>query len=311
MSAADIKVSKYYAVQRGRSIGVFYSWSDCRKQIEGFKGALYRCFPTEAQAMAFAYPAGSSLRPMSEYKKPLVAYTDGSYGASNHGGWGYVLLSDNTPILQAYGPCTLPFSVRNIGGEIEAVQEAVNKAVELGADYIRICHDYEGIGRWGNGEWNASKPCTTAYRDFISDKRKNITIEFTKVSGHKGIEYNELADRLASKGVTSREIHTSSSNLLSSPSKRITTAKASNAPLTLTTKIDGMSFSDVLFQWRKSMNVTQAEASVMTKVKSFASLERGEVVRLYPDDLVRLYSIILPKTLSFHEFVGLWAASTK
>ena len=31
--------AKYYAVQRGRSTGVFFSWPECQKQVAGFSGA--------------------------------------------------------------------------------------------------------------------------------------------------------------------------------------------------------------------------------------------------------------------------------
>ena len=42
--------NKFYTVWRGRNVGVFTSWEECRKQIEGFKGALYKGFPDRASA---------------------------------------------------------------------------------------------------------------------------------------------------------------------------------------------------------------------------------------------------------------------
>ena len=42
--------NKFYTVWRGRNVGVFTSWDECRKQIEGFKGALYKGFPDRASA---------------------------------------------------------------------------------------------------------------------------------------------------------------------------------------------------------------------------------------------------------------------
>lgn len=47
---------KYYAVKRGRSKGVFYTWSECYKQIKGIRGALYKSFKTEEEA--FRYVVG-------------------------------------------------------------------------------------------------------------------------------------------------------------------------------------------------------------------------------------------------------------
>ncbi|KAI5300559.1 hypothetical protein KEM55_006606 [Ascosphaera atra] len=46
-------VTKYYAVRVGRKPGIYYSWSDCRPQVAGHKGARYKSFTTLAEADAF------------------------------------------------------------------------------------------------------------------------------------------------------------------------------------------------------------------------------------------------------------------
>ena len=40
------KKNKYYVVWRGRLTGIFDSWDECRKQIEGYEGAQYKGYPT-------------------------------------------------------------------------------------------------------------------------------------------------------------------------------------------------------------------------------------------------------------------------
>ena len=42
--------SKYYVVWRGNSTGVFNTWEECKKQINGFTGALYKGFATKTEA---------------------------------------------------------------------------------------------------------------------------------------------------------------------------------------------------------------------------------------------------------------------
>jgi ribonuclease HI len=37
-----MKKNKFYVVWKGFSPGIYQSWDDCRKQVEGFKGALYK-----------------------------------------------------------------------------------------------------------------------------------------------------------------------------------------------------------------------------------------------------------------------------
>jgi len=41
---------KYYAVMRGRKTGIFNSWKECEKQIQGFSGAVYRSFKSRHEA---------------------------------------------------------------------------------------------------------------------------------------------------------------------------------------------------------------------------------------------------------------------
>ena len=52
---------KFYAVRNGRVPGVYMTWADCEKQAKGFGGAIYKSFPTEAEARAFVEDSGLSL----------------------------------------------------------------------------------------------------------------------------------------------------------------------------------------------------------------------------------------------------------
>lgn len=52
--------SKYYVVWAGRHPGVYDNWDDAREQIENFKGARYKSYPSSAEA-AIAYRQGMML----------------------------------------------------------------------------------------------------------------------------------------------------------------------------------------------------------------------------------------------------------
>jgi len=41
---------KFYVVWKGKRPGIYESWADCKAQIEGFKGAQYKSFPSFAAA---------------------------------------------------------------------------------------------------------------------------------------------------------------------------------------------------------------------------------------------------------------------
>lgn len=44
---------KYYAVRRGRRIGVFGSWPECERQVRYYSGAVFKGFNTEEDAISF------------------------------------------------------------------------------------------------------------------------------------------------------------------------------------------------------------------------------------------------------------------
>lgn len=35
---------KYYAVRVGRVVGIFFTWDDCKRQVNGFPKAEYKSF---------------------------------------------------------------------------------------------------------------------------------------------------------------------------------------------------------------------------------------------------------------------------
>src|SRR5699024_11404040 len=49
---------KYYVVWAGRKTGIFSSWEACQSQVNGFKGARFKSFPSKAEAEA-AFKADS------------------------------------------------------------------------------------------------------------------------------------------------------------------------------------------------------------------------------------------------------------
>ncbi len=44
------KKTKFYVVWNGREKGIFTSWDDCKKQVDGFEGAKYKSYESEVEA---------------------------------------------------------------------------------------------------------------------------------------------------------------------------------------------------------------------------------------------------------------------
>jgi ribonuclease H-related protein len=46
-------MSKYYAVKQGYKIGIFDNWEECKESVNGFKGAQYKSFRSEEEALKY------------------------------------------------------------------------------------------------------------------------------------------------------------------------------------------------------------------------------------------------------------------
>ena len=63
---------KYYVVWKGRTPGVYDCWEDCKKEVEGFAGALYKGFPDKETADA-AFAKGYEKKPLTSHLSPLTS----------------------------------------------------------------------------------------------------------------------------------------------------------------------------------------------------------------------------------------------
>ncbi|MCD5471175.1 RNase H1/viroplasmin domain-containing protein [Lactobacillus delbrueckii] len=78
------KAKKTYAVRKGRQPGIYYSWPEAEKQVNGFPGAEYKSFSRESDALNYLKldPADpqNAVKQEPEYDKKdysAVIYTGG------------------------------------------------------------------------------------------------------------------------------------------------------------------------------------------------------------------------------------------
>lgn len=190
---------KYYAVKNGRKVGIYTSWDECKSQVFGFSDAQYKSFDTKEEAEQYI---GGDVVNADETE--IEAYVDGSFNEYlGKYSYGCVILKNGEIVHTMSGGSsnTNYIEMRNVAGELEAAEQAIKWALRNNVKSIRIYHDYQGIGSWANGEWAANKSGTQEYVSFIEECRKRIRIEFTKVKGHSGQKYNEMADELAKEGL--------------------------------------------------------------------------------------------------------------
>ena len=51
---------KFYGIKKGKKVGVYETWEECKKYITGFKGAVFKGFDTVQEARAFIAEYGNN-----------------------------------------------------------------------------------------------------------------------------------------------------------------------------------------------------------------------------------------------------------
>lgn len=197
---------KFYAVKVGRVPGIYTSWDDCKKQVDGFSGAKYKSFKLRNEAEAYL---SSSSNDQSEKNEKsyveAIAYVDGSYDDSKkafaYGG--VIFWNDHEERFSGRLEDKDLLAMRNVAGEIKAAEYAMQFCLDHDIKSLELYHDYEGIAKWCTGEWNANKDGTKNYKHFYESIKDSVNVKFIKVKGHSGDKYNDLADKLAKEALNS------------------------------------------------------------------------------------------------------------
>lgn len=196
---------KYYAVRKGRTPGIYYTWGDCQKQILQFKGAIYKGFDDLQEANQFIHNSSDTvdlnLEQLDEDR--AIAYVDGSFhqGTGQYSCGVVLFYRKKTYTISECGTDESVASMRNVAGEILGSRKAMELAIELGCKKLTIVHDYQGIASWCKGEWKTNKEGTIAYKKAYDEYKQRLEITFSKVKGHSGDKFNDQADELAKKAL--------------------------------------------------------------------------------------------------------------
>ncbi len=193
----------YYAVKVGKNPGIYKTWDECRENVHGYKGAIYKKFSSLDDAKNFIEIAGEINS--GEIKKKveisteeLIVYVDGSFRNSDksysYGVYMYNEIENFSFSKRIYDGDS---SMRNVMGEIAGAMKAMSEAIKLNKKKIYLHYDYEGIRSWALGYWKTNKEGTINYKKYFDAIRDKLEVIFIKVEAHSGVYYNELVDKLA------------------------------------------------------------------------------------------------------------------
>ncbi len=207
---------KFYSVYKGKSgePKIFTSWDECKKEVIGFKGAIYKSFKTREEAEQFILlnlNSSSGVKKDASLKEEsfiadegLTAYVDGSFSLEKKNySYGMVCIENGEVVFTDNGVGTdkNAISLRNVSGEVNGAMKAVEYAIENNFNQITIVFDYQGIESWALGTWKRNNDITKNYNKFMQEKMKEIKINFKKVKGHSGDKFNDMADKLAKEAL--------------------------------------------------------------------------------------------------------------
>ena len=217
---------KFYAVKKGVKPGIYESWEECKKNIEGISNALYKGFTRLEEANSYLEEDRQKVITIKDNSKEndnreklvsekiaeyldegrVVAFTDGGFDSdSKIAGYGVYILQPNDLKAVEISEVVLTKKFENsnnITPEVMAVKNAFDWAVSNNYDKIAIFHDYSGIGKWGRKEWKAKSGIAKWFVEKVDSIYTDILdIKYIWVPGHSNITYNEEADRLATEAI--------------------------------------------------------------------------------------------------------------
>ena len=195
-------MAKFYAVKKGKKTGIFSTWDECKEQVTGFKGAVYKSFKTLSEAEAFLERNEEKIENIEEVDG-VYAYIDGSFDrVSGVYGSGVVIVDGNEKYEYRHAGNREDYAqLHNVAGELEAAKFVMWYAVDKKIKEITLFYDYQGIEAWAVEDWKANLPYTQDYVKFYNKVKTAVKVNFVKVKAHTGIELNEVVDKLAKEAI--------------------------------------------------------------------------------------------------------------
>jgi ribonuclease HI len=227
----------FYAVRVGKNPGIYTSWDECKKQVIGVKGSIYKKFNSKSCAEAFyknksKYYKKTKNTTTKKTKKTqkkqiikidhtLYIFTDGS--STNNGsknsiaGYG-VYIPEPTEIKIAMSR-KLPKGTTNNSAELKAILEALklikhmnlstlnitNTIIVTDSEYAINCIT-KWCHKWIKQNWKSLSGNDVKNKELIQEiypLYKKYKISFKHINSHTGkagffYEGNRIADELAS-----------------------------------------------------------------------------------------------------------------
>lgn len=214
---------KYYAVRKGRKVGIYSSWSDCQKQVNGFSGAEFKSFSNSDDALNYlegvdieennllssvdqAHIEAVKISRYDQFGKKSYSvhvYTDG--GCRNTGNvrgghvkrtdkaaWAYLIVDPKDQRFADHGGS---FGSTNNVMEMTALLESLKKLKEMGLNEkdILVSADSQYVIQTALGNWKRNANLDL-WKEIDRELKYFPNLNFEWVKGHATNEGNNFVD---------------------------------------------------------------------------------------------------------------------
>lgn len=219
--------NKFYAVKKGKKPGIYTTWPDCQKQVNGFPGAEYKSFKTKNEALIYMGEKTTSTSRTTASSNAIQLFSDG--GSRNHGNklgqhvkkddkaaWAYLIINHGQKDFDSAGELGATNNKMEVLGLVNGLKKLIqtgcqDQAIDviLDSKYVLDAVTKGWLTSWKRRGWKKSDG--TVIKNLAEFKELDQLLpQFSRLSfgwtkGHATNDGNNFVDQLLNQTMDKME----------------------------------------------------------------------------------------------------------
>lgn len=199
-------MEKVYAVRKGKQPGLYFSWIECKEQIEGYSGAEFKSFEDLYEANEFLKGNKGNIDLAKKYKlyeqnwNSAVAFVGGSYDTNENICAYGVLLIYQGEVIELCGKVKIAAG-ESMQGDIIGIRAAMNYCIKNKIPNLIVIHKNTGVYYMNSVSAVSTKTSPkneiTTLNECYNYAKKYANIQFIYDDSKQPNEYSEYAKKLS------------------------------------------------------------------------------------------------------------------
>lgn len=196
-------MEKVYAVRKGKQPGLYFSWIECKEQIEGYPGAEFKSFEDLYEANEFLKGNKGNIDLAKKYKlyernwNSAVAFVGGSCDTNENICAYGVLLIYQGEVIELCGKVKIAAG-QSMQGDLIGIRAAMNYCINHKITSLIVIHKNTSVYYMKTTSIQSStKNEMAAFIERYNYAMKHINIEFIYDNSKPPNEYSEYAKKLS------------------------------------------------------------------------------------------------------------------